>query len=41
LDKTIDAGLGQEVQDIVTKGQPNDVNQLAALIRKVNQQSGV
>lgn len=40
LDKTIDAGLGQEVQDIVTKGQPNDVNQLAALIKKVNQQSG-
>jgi hypothetical protein len=41
LDKTIDAGLGQEVQNIVTKGQPNDVNQLAALIKKVNQQSGV
>ena len=40
LDKTIDAGLGQEVQNIVTKGQPNDVNQLAALIKKVNQQSG-
>jgi len=39
LDKTIDAGLGQEVQNIVTKGQPNDVNQLAALIKKVNQQS--
>lgn len=41
LDKTIDAGLGQEVQNIVTKGQPNDVNQLAALIKKVNQQSGM
>jgi hypothetical protein len=41
LDKTVDAGLGQEVQNIVTKGQPNDVNQLAALIRKVNQSSGV
>jgi hypothetical protein len=41
LDKTVDAGLGQEVQNIVTKGQPNDVNQLAALIRKVNQQSGM
>jgi hypothetical protein len=40
LDKTVDAGLGQEVQNIVTKGQPNDVNQLAALIKKVNQQSG-
>jgi hypothetical protein len=40
LDKTIDAGLGQEIQKIVTKGQPNDVNQLAALIKKVNQQSG-
>jgi len=40
LDKTVDAGLGQEVQDIVTKGDSNDVNQLAALIRKVNQQSG-
>jgi hypothetical protein len=41
LDKTVDAGLGQEVQDIITKGQPNDVNQLAALIKKVNQSSGV
>jgi hypothetical protein len=41
LDKTVDAGLGQEVQNIVTKGQPNDVNQLAALIKKVNQSSGV
>jgi hypothetical protein len=41
LDKTVDAGLGQEVQNIVTKGQPNDVNQLASLIRKVNQSSGV
>jgi hypothetical protein len=41
LDKTVDAGLGQEVQNIVTKGQPNDVNQLAALIKKVNQQSGM
>jgi hypothetical protein len=40
LDKTVDAGLGQEIQKIVTKGQPNDVNQLAALIKKVNQQSG-
>jgi hypothetical protein len=40
LDRTIDAGLGQEIQKIVTKGQPNDVNQLAALIKKVNQQSG-
>jgi len=40
LDKNVDAGLGQEVQNIVTKGQPNDVNQLAALIKKVNQQSG-
>lgn len=40
LDKTIDAGLGQELQDVVTKGDANDVNQLAALIRKVNQQSG-
>jgi hypothetical protein len=40
LDKTIDAGLGQELQNVVTKGDPNDVNQLVALIRKVNQQSG-
>jgi hypothetical protein len=40
LDKTIDAGLGQEVQDIVTKGDAGDVNQLASLIRKINQKSG-
>jgi len=40
LDKNISAGLGQEVQDIVTKGDSGDVNQLAALIRKVNQKSG-
>jgi len=40
LDKTIDAGLGQEVQDIVTKGDAGDVNQLANLIRKINQKSG-
>jgi hypothetical protein len=40
LDKQISAGLGQEVQDIVTKGDPSDVNQLATLIRKVNQRSG-
>jgi hypothetical protein len=40
LDKQISAGLGQEIQDIVTKGDSSDVNQLAALIRKVNQRSG-
>ena len=40
LDKTIDAGLGQELQNVVTKGDSNDVNQLAALIRKVNQKNG-
>ena len=41
LDKTIDAGLGQEVQNIVKSQDPNAVDQLAALIKKVNQKSGV
>ena len=42
LDKNISAGLGQEVvQAIINKGDSGDVNQLTALIRKVNQKSGV
>lgn len=40
LDKTIAAGLGQEVEQLITKGDPNAVTQLAAMIKKVKQQGG-
>jgi hypothetical protein len=40
MDKNISQGLGQEIDQIVTKGDANSVNQLATLIKKVNQQSG-
>jgi hypothetical protein len=37
LDKNISAGLGQEIDQLLTKGDPGTVNQLASLIRKVKQ----
>jgi hypothetical protein len=36
-DKNIASGLGQEIDQVLTKGNPSDVNQLASLIRKVKQ----
>lgn len=36
-DKNVSAGLGQEIDQVLTKGNPSEVNQLAALIRKVKQ----
>lgn len=36
-DKTVSAGLGQEIDQVLTKGDPSEVNQLASLIRKVKQ----
>lgn len=38
LDKNIAAGLGQEVEQLLTKGDPGSINQLTSLIRKVKQQ---
>lgn len=35
LDKNISAGLGQEIDQVLTKGDPSTVNQLATLIKKV------
>lgn len=35
LDKNVSAGLGQEIDQVLTKGDPSTVNQLASLIRKV------
>lgn len=37
LDKNVAQGLGQEIDQIVTKGDPSAVNQLATLIKKVKQ----
>lgn len=37
LDKNISSGLGQEIDQVLTKGDPGTVNQLASLIRKVKQ----
>lgn len=34
-DKNISAGLGQEIDQVLTKGDPSTVNQLATLIKKV------
>ena len=36
-DKNVSAGLGQELDQVLTKGNPSEVNQLANLIRKVKQ----
>lgn len=36
-DKNISSGLGQEIDQVLTKGDPGTVNQLASLIRKVKQ----
>ncbi|CAB4129359.1 hypothetical protein UFOVP112_457 [uncultured Caudovirales phage] len=36
-DKQIAAGLGQEIEQLVTKGDPSSVNQLAAMMKKVKQ----
>lgn len=36
-DKNVSAGLGQEIDQVLTKGNPSEVNQLASLIRKVKQ----
>jgi hypothetical protein len=37
LDKNISSGLGQEIDQMLTKGDSGTVNQLASLIRKVKQ----
>lgn len=37
MDKNISAGLGQEIDQVLTKGDPSTVNQLATLIKKVKQ----
>jgi hypothetical protein len=37
LDKNISSGLGQEIDQVLTKGDPSTVNQLATLIKKVKQ----
>lgn len=34
-DRNISAGLGQEIDQVLTKGDPSTVNQLASLIKKV------
>ena len=34
-DRNIAAGLGQEIDQVLTKGDPSTVNQLASLIKKV------
>jgi len=36
-DKAVASGLGQEVEDLLAKGDPGTVNQLAAMIRKNKQ----
>ena len=36
-DKNVAAGLGQEIDQLITKGDSNTVNQLASMIRKVKQ----
>ena len=36
-DKQVAAGLGQEIEQLVTKGDPSSVNQLAAMMKKVKQ----
>lgn len=35
MDRNISAGLGQEIDQVLTKGDPGTVNQLATLIKKV------
>jgi hypothetical protein len=37
LDRNVSAGLGQEIDQMLTKGDPSTVNQLATLIKKVKQ----
>lgn len=39
-DKQVAAGLGQEVEQLVAKGDPNAVSQLANIIKKTKQQQG-
>jgi hypothetical protein len=40
-DKQVAGGLGQEVQQMIAQGDPNSINQLAALMKKSNTQGGV
>lgn len=40
-DKQVAGGMGQEVQQMIAQGDPNNINQLAALIKKSNTQGGV
>ena len=36
-DKQVAAGLGQELEQVISKGDPSAINQLASLIQKVKQ----